>query len=80
MSVVLTIKESRHGLWRFCSGPDVLFDRLRFAHAIRLGRGLAREEHNSSGAAARVEMICNDFSIPLVQYAETPRPRVAVAS
>ena len=80
MSVVLTIKESRHGLWRICSGPDVLFDRLRFAHAIRLGRGLAREEHNSSGAAARVEMICNDFSIPLVQYAETPRPRVAVAS
>ena len=42
MSVVLTIKESRHGLWRICSGPDVLFDRLRFAHAIRLGRGLAR--------------------------------------
>ena len=38
MSVVLTIKESHHGLWRICSGPDVLFDRLRFAHAIRLGR------------------------------------------
>jgi hypothetical protein len=80
MSVVLTIKESRHGLWRICSGPDVLFDRLRFAHAIRLGRGLAREEHDNSGAAARVEMICNDFSIPLVQYAEVGRLRENAAS
>jgi hypothetical protein len=80
MSVVLTIKESRHGLWRICSGTDVLFDRLRFAHAIRLGRGLAREEHDSSGAAARVEMICNDVSIPLVQYAEARRSRMTAAS
>ncbi|MGB5853096.1 MAG: hypothetical protein WBG85_12465 [Rhodanobacter sp.] len=80
MSVVLTIKESRHGLWRICSGQDVLFDRLRFAHAIRLGRGLAREEHASSGTAARVEMICNDFSIPLVQYAEERHSSVTAAS
>lgn len=80
MSVVLTIRESSHGLWRICSGPDVLFDCLRFAHAIRLGRGLAREEHDSSGNAASVEMICNDFSIPLVQYADTRGSRVATAA
>ena len=80
MSVVLTIKESPYGLWRICSGSDVLFDKLRFAHAIRLGRGLAREEHDSSGESARVEMICNDFSIPLVQYAGIPRPRAVAAS
>lgn len=69
MSVVLTIRESEHGLWCICSGSHVLFDRLHFAHAIRLGRGLAREEHDSSGDLARVEMVCDEFSIPLVQYA-----------
>ena len=46
MDVVLTIRESSHGLWCICSGPEVLFDRLHFAHAIRLGRGLAREEQH----------------------------------
>ncbi len=70
MGVVLTIRESSHGLWCICSGPEILFDRLHFAHAIRLGRGLAREEHDSSGSAACVEMVCSEFNIPLVQYAD----------
>lgn len=69
MGVVLTIRESSHGLWCICSGREVLFDRLHFAHAIRLGRGLAREEHDSSGGGACVEMVCSEFNIRLVQYA-----------
>ena len=71
MGIVLTIRESSHGLWCICRGPEMLFDRLHFAHAIRLGRGLAREEHASSGSAAGVEMVCSEFSIALVQYADT---------
>ena len=70
MGVTLTIRESSHGLWCVCNGPEVLFDRLHFAHAIRLGRGLAREEHDNSGGAASVEMVCSEFSIPLMRYAE----------
>lgn len=77
MGVTLTIKESDHGLWCICSGSHVLFDRLHFAHAIRLGRGLAREEHDSSGEAARVEMVCNEYRIPLVQYADATRSQAA---
>lgn len=70
MSVVLTIKESNHGLWCICSGVAVLYDRLGFAHAIRLARGLAREEHVSSGRSVSVAMACADFTISLVQYEE----------
>ncbi len=77
MSVVLTIRESDHGLWCICSGSDVLFDRLHFAHAIRLGHGMAREEHDSSGDLACVEMVCDEFNIPLVQYAACRESRVA---
>lgn len=80
MSIVLTIKESSHGLWCICRGPEVLFDRLHFAQAIRLGRGLAREEHAGSGGAARVEMVCSEFSIPLVQYVDSGRTRVVRAA
>ncbi|MEO6799161.1 MAG: hypothetical protein ABI178_04430 [Rhodanobacter sp.] len=68
MRVVLTIRESNHGLWCICSGPDILFDRLHFAQAIRVGRALAREEHDISGSAAWVEMVCHEFNIPLLHY------------
>lgn len=71
MRVVLTIKESRHGLWCICSGTAVLYDRLRFAHAIRLARGLAREEHANSGRRVSVDMACAEFTITLAQYAGT---------
>ncbi|MEO8810635.1 MAG: hypothetical protein ABI386_10355 [Rhodanobacter sp.] len=80
MGVILTIKASSHGLWSICSGSEVLFDRLSFAHAIRLGRGLARNEHVSSGSAACVEMVCNEFSIPLVEYTHIAPPRGATAA
>jgi hypothetical protein len=75
MRVVLTIKESCHGLWCICSGKAVLHDNLHFAHAIRLGRGLAREEYASSGDAASVEMVCSEFTIVLAQYAVASVPR-----
>ena len=70
MRVVLTIKESSHGLWSICSGPAVLFDGLGFAHAIRLARGLAREEHANSGRTVCVEMACMEFTIDLARYAD----------
>jgi hypothetical protein len=70
MCVVLTIKESGHGLWCICSGSAVrLYDRLRFAQAIRLAHEMARSEHASSGCATRVEMACPEFTIVLMQYA-----------
>lgn len=71
MGVVLTIRESSHGLWCICSGREVLFDRLNFDHAIRLCRSLAREEHDNSGGAACVEMVCSESSIPLMRYADS---------
>lgn len=70
MRVVLTIKESSHGLWCICSGNAVrLHDRLRFAQAIRLAHELARRENASFGCAVRVEMVCPEFTIVLMQYA-----------
>ncbi len=80
MGTILTIRESSYGLWRLCSGPEVLFDRLHFAHAMRLGRGLARSEHTVSGSAARVEMVCSEISIPLLEYADTAVSRTAAAA
>lgn len=68
MQIVLTIKEASHGLWRICSAETVLYDRLRFAHAIRLARGLAREKFANSGHAVSVEMDCTGFTIALVHY------------
>jgi hypothetical protein len=68
MRAVLTIKESSHGLWCICSGSAILYDKPPFAQAIRLSRALAREEHDSSGHAVGVEMVCSEFSISLVQY------------
>jgi hypothetical protein len=46
----------------------ILYDKPPFAQAIRLSRALAREEHDSSGHAVGVEMVCSEFSISLVQY------------
>ena len=69
MRIVLTIKETSHGLWRICSGEAVLYDKLRFAHAIRLARGLAREKHANSEHAVSVEMASAEFTISLVNYA-----------
>ncbi len=79
MRTVLMIRESRHGLWCICSGEAVLYDKLRFAHAIRLARGLAREEHASSGSMVSVEMVCSEFTITLMHYAgpATPQPVAA---
>lgn len=79
MRMVLTIKESRHGLWCICSGEAVLYDRLPFARAIRLARGLAREEHASSGCPASVELACSEFTIALAQYAGGVSPRRVAA-
>lgn len=70
MHTVLTIQESTHGLWRICSGSSVLFDKLSFAHAIRLARGLAREEHASSGRTISVAMTSPEFTVGLAQYAD----------
>ncbi|HWU77266.1 MAG TPA: hypothetical protein VN043_12250 [Rhodanobacter sp.] len=77
MRVVLTIKESKHGLWCICSGSAVLYDNLNYAHAIRLSRGLAREEHASSGGSVSVEMVSSEFTIELIQYGDTSRSRTA---
>ena len=79
MCMVLTIKESRHGLWCICSGEAVLYDKLRFAHAIRLARGLAREEHANSGRMVSVDMTCSEFAITLAHYGETVTPQRAAA-
>ncbi|MBQ4854760.1 hypothetical protein IMW82_08755 [Rhodanobacter sp. B2A1Ga4] len=79
MRVVLTIRESRHGLWCICSGEVVLYDGLRFAHAIRLARGLAREEHANSGRMAKVDMACSEFTITLAHYAGPIIPQCAAA-
>jgi hypothetical protein len=75
MRIVLSIVESSHGLWRICSGEAVLYDKLRFAHAIRL----AREEHANSGGMASVEMICSEFAIALVHCTGQITPKCAVA-
>jgi len=64
---VLTIKESSCGFWCICSGSTMLYDRLNLARAIRLARGLAREEHANSGEATRVDMTCEEFTIVLAQ-------------
>lgn len=77
MHVALTIKESKHGLWRICSGSAVLYDNLIYAHAIRLSRGLAREEHASSGNSVSVEMVSPEFTIELIQYSDPLRSRTA---
>lgn len=77
MHVVLTIKECKHGLWCICNGPVVLYDNLNYAHAIRLSRGLAREEHASSGNSVSVEMVSSEFTIELIQFGNTQRSRTA---
>lgn len=79
MRIVLTIKEASHGLWCICSGETVLYDRLRFAHAIRLARGLARENYANSGHAVNVDMVCAGFTIPLMQQACSASSRQAAA-
>lgn len=71
MHTVLTIQESAHGLWCIRSGSAVLFDQLSFAHAIRLARNMAREEHAVSGRSIAVEMASPEFTIALAQYADT---------
>ncbi|WEN15008.1 hypothetical protein PY254_17540 [Rhodanobacter sp. AS-Z3] len=79
MRIVLTIKEARHGLWCICTGEAVLYDKLRFAHAVRLARGLAREEYANSGNAVSVEMACAGFTISLLQHACSSAVRRAAA-
>jgi hypothetical protein len=79
MRMVLSIRESRHGLWRICRGEAVLHDKLRFTHAIRLARGLAREEHANSGRTVSVEMVCAEFTIPLAHYAGAASPQRVAA-
>ena len=68
MPMKLTIRESHYGLWCICSGSSVLFDALRFAQSIRLARGLAREQHVSTGRTVCVEMSSTEFTIPLAQF------------
>lgn len=71
MRVTLKIEESTQGLWLVRRDPSVLYDGLRFAAAIRLAHGLAREEHNNSGSPVDVQMVCDDFTMTLAQYAGT---------
>lgn len=66
--VVMTIKESCHGLWCICCGSTILFEDLRFVHAIKLVRGLARQKQVSSGRTVHVEMACPEFTVTLAQY------------
>lgn len=79
MRMVLTIGESCHGLWCICSGEAMLYDKLHFAHAIRLARGLAREEHANAGRMVSVEMVCSEFTITLVHYTGSATPQPAAA-
>ncbi|MEO5829955.1 MAG: hypothetical protein ABIQ36_05245 [Rhodanobacter sp.] len=79
MQIVLTIKEASDGLWRICSDETVLYDRLRFAHAIRLARGLAREKYANSGQEVSVDMVCAGFTIALMQQACSASSRQAAA-
>lgn len=69
MQIVLTIREASHGLWCICSGETVLYNKLRFAHAVRLARGLASEEYANSGHAVSVEMAGAGFTISLMHHA-----------
>jgi hypothetical protein len=71
MRVTLKIEESAQGLWRVCRDPSVVYDGLRFAAAIRLAHGLAREEHNHSGSPVDVQMVCDDFTMTRGEYAGT---------
>lgn len=66
MRVVLTIKESSHGLWCLCRGNALLNDSLGFAQAIRLAQALARTESANSGSTVSVEMVCSEFTIVLM--------------
>ncbi len=61
------------------AGEAVLYDRLRFAHAIRRARGPVREKHAYSGCTASVEMVCAEFTIALVHYTNPATPQRAAA-
>lgn len=69
MHVTLKIEESDQGLWCIRRGPALMHDHLRFAAAIRLAHGLARAEHADSGHSVEVQMVCEDFSLTLAEYA-----------
>ncbi len=71
MRVTLKIEESAQGLWRVRGDPSVLYDGLRFAAAIRLAHGLAREAHKKSGSPVDVQIVCDDFTMTLAAYART---------
>ncbi len=68
MRMVFAIKESSHGLWCISNGTALLHDKLRFAHAIRLSRALARAEHERTGDIVCVEMVCSEFTIALLNF------------
>lgn len=69
MRMVFAIKESSHGLWCISNGEALVHDKLRFAHAIRLSRALARAEHERTGDTVSVEMVCSEFTITLLNFA-----------
>ena len=54
---------SGHGRWRICCGSRVLFEDLRFAHAIKLVRGLARQKQVSSKRTVLVEMASAEVQV-----------------
>lgn len=68
MCIVLTIEESTQGLWCICREKNILHDKLMFAPAIRLARGMARQEHASSDQTVRVDLVCADTNFTLAQY------------
>lgn len=68
MRITFAIKESSHGLWCITNGTVLVHDKLRFAHAIRLSRALARVEHERAGGTVCVEMVCSEFSIALLKF------------
>lgn len=68
MRMVLAIRESSHGLWCISNGTVLIHDKLRFAHAIRLSRAIARAEHDRTGYTIWVEMVCSEFTIDLLKF------------
>jgi hypothetical protein len=78
--IVMTIEESGHGRWCICCGTRVLFEDLRFAHAIKLVRGLARQKQVSSKRTVLVEMASREFTVILAQYGSPRLPESAAVA
>ena len=68
MHILLTLKESHHGLWCICHEAVVLFDDLSFAHAIKLARHVAGDLRVGSGDTVCLELAGSEFAATLAYY------------